>query len=140
LTLASVPGDLEISGDELRGSDLAGPSRLVMRSKEVHLENVSGDLELESSNGDIEVRAAQKLPVGKMTITGRKGDITLVLPANAGFQIDATARKGDISSDFGNIKVDKERGASSTATGTVGNGAAHLVINSDVGDINISKG
>ncbi len=140
LTLASVPGDLEISGDSLRGTDVTGPSRLVMRSKEVHLEDVSGDLELESSNGDIEVRSAKKLPVGKITITGRKGDITLVLPANAGFQIDATARKGDINTDFSNIKVDKEHGATSQATGTVGNGAAHVVINSDVGDINISKG
>ncbi|MFZ0708088.1 MAG: DUF4097 family beta strand repeat-containing protein [Candidatus Korobacteraceae bacterium] len=140
LTLASVPGDLDISGDSLRGTDVTGPSRLVMRSKEVHLEGVSGDLDLESTNGDIEVRAAQKLPVGKMTITGRKGDITLVLPANAGFQIDATARSGDINTDFSNIKVDKEAGARSQATGTVGNGAAHLVINSDRGDINISKG
>jgi DUF4097 and DUF4098 domain-containing protein YvlB len=140
LTLASVPGDLEVSGDTLRGTDVTGPSRLVMRSKEVHLENVTGDLELESSNGDIEVRAAKKLPVGKMTITGRKGDITLVLPANAGFQIDANARHGDINTDFDSIKVDKEGGATSKATGTVGNGAAHVVINSDKGDISISKG
>ena len=140
LTLASVAGDLEISGDSLRGTDVAGPSRLVMRSKEVHLDGVSGDLELESSNGDIEVHAANKLPLGKMTITGKKGDVILVLPANAGFQIDATTRKGDINTDFGNIKVDKEGGASSRATGSVGNGAARLVINSDVGDINITKG
>jgi hypothetical protein len=140
LTLASVPGDLEISGDSLRGTDVIGPSRLVMRSKEVHLEDVSGDLEVESSNGDIEVHAAKKLPVGKMTITGRKGDVVLVLPANAGFQIDATARQGDISSEFDNVKVDKEGGATSRASGTVGNGAAHLVINSDKGDININKG
>ncbi len=75
-----------------------------------------------------------------MTITGRKGDITLTLPANAGFQIDANARHGDITTDFSNVKVDKEAGGTSRATGTVGNGAAHLVINSDKGDINISKG
>lgn len=140
LTLASIPGDLEVSGDSLRGSDVTGPSKLVMRSKEVHLEGVSGDLDLESTNGDIEVRAAQKLPVGRMTISGRKGDITLVLPANAGFQIDATARNGDINTDFSNIRVDKENGPTSKATGNVGNGAAHLVINSERGDINISKG
>jgi hypothetical protein len=139
LTLASVPGDLEISGDSLRGSDLAGPSRLVMRSKEVHLDDVSGDLDLESTNGDIEVHAANKLPLGKMTITGRKGDITLVLPPNAGFQIDATTRKGDIASDFDKIKVDEVGGGTSKASGTVGNGSAKLVINADVGDIKINK-
>jgi DUF4097 and DUF4098 domain-containing protein YvlB len=110
-----------------------------MRSKEVHLDGVTGDLELESSNGDIEVHAANKLPIGKMNITGRKGDVTIVLPPNAGFQVDATTRKGDISTDFSNIKVDEVGGGTSRATGTVGNGAAHLVINSDVGDIKISK-
>jgi len=139
LTLASVPGDLEISGDSLRGTDLTGPSRLVMRSKEVHLDDVSGDLDLESTNGDIEVHAANKLPLGKMTITGRKGDITLVLPPNAGFQLDATTRKGDIVSDFGSVKIDEEHGGTSRASGTVGNGAAKLVINADAGDIKINK-
>ena len=139
LTLASVPGDLEISGDSLRGTDLAGPSRLVTRSKEIHLEDVSGDLEVETSNGDIEVHAADKLPLGKMTLTGKRGDVTLVLPANAGFQVDATTRKGDISSDFSAVKIDTHDGGTSTATGTVGNGAAKVVINADVGDIKISK-
>ena len=139
LMLASVPGDLEISGDSLRGNDITGPSRLVMRSKEVHLDDVSGDLELESSNGDIEIHAANKLPLGKMTITGRKGDVTLVLPPNAGFQIDATTRKGDITTDFGNVKVDEVGGGTSKATGSVGNGAARLVINADMGDIKITK-
>jgi hypothetical protein len=139
LMLAAVPGDLEISGDSLRGTDLNGPSRLVMRSKEVHLDDVSGDLEVESTNGDIEVHAANKLPLGKMTITGRKGDITLVLPPNAGFQVDATTRKGDIATDFGNVKVDEVGGGTSKASGTVGNGSAKLVINADVGDIKINK-
>ncbi len=139
ITLASVPGDIEISGDELRGSDIAGPSRLVLHSKEVHLDDVSGDLELESSNGEIEVHAASKLPIGKMIITGRKGDVTLVVPPNAGFQLDATARKGDITTDFGSIKVDSTSGGSAKATGSVGNGAARLVINADHGDIKITK-
>ena len=75
-----------------------------------------------------------------MTITGRKGDVTLMLPPNAGFQLDATARKGDISTDFSNVKIDEDGGGRSTATGTVGNGAGQIVINADVGDINISKG
>ncbi len=139
LSMASVPGDVEISGDTLRGTDVTGPSRLVMRSKEVHLDNVSGDLELESSNGDIEVQAANKLPLGKMNITGKKGDVTVVLPPNAGFQVDATTRKGDISTDFSNIKVDEVGGGTSRATGSVGNGATHLVINADMGDIKINK-
>ncbi len=139
ITVASVPGDLEISGDSLRGTDVSGPSRLVMRSKEVHLEGVSGDLELESTNGDIEVNASNKLPLGNISITGRKGDVTLTLPPNAGFELNATTRKGDISSDFGNVKIDQRGGGTSTASGTVGNGAGKVVINADVGDIKVTK-
>jgi len=139
ITIGAVPGDLEISGDSLRGTEVKGPSRMVMRSKEVHLEDVSGDLELESSNGAIEVHAAEKLPLGNMTITGKKGSVTLVLPSNAGFQLDAISRNGDISSDFDNIKVDEESGGTKRASGTVGNGAARVVINADKGEIRIDK-
>jgi len=139
IALASVPGDLEISGDSLRGTDVSGPMRLVTRSKEIHLEGVNGDLEVENSNGDIEVHPGSKLPLGKMMITGKHGDITLVLPNNAGFQLDATTRKGDITSDFGSLRTEQTGGASH-ATGTVGNGAAKLQINADTGDIRINKG
>jgi DUF4097 and DUF4098 domain-containing protein YvlB len=139
LEMASVPGDIEIATDAIRGNELNGPSRLVTRSKEIHLEGVSGDLQVETSNGDIEVHAASKLPVGRMTITGRHGDITLVLPSNAGFQLEASTRKGDITSDFDAIKVSDSNGTS-RASGTVGNGAAKLQITADTGDIRISKG
>jgi DUF4097 and DUF4098 domain-containing protein YvlB len=139
ITIASVPGDLEISGDALRATDVNGPMRMVTRSKEIHLEGVSGDLEVENSNGDIEIHPAGKMPMGKMMITGKHGDITLVLPANAGFQIDATTRKGDITSDFSPLRTEQTNGASHT-TGTIGNGASRLQINADTGDIRINKG
>ncbi len=139
MEIASVPGEIEIATDSVRGNDLNGPSRVVTRSKEIHLEDVSGDLQVETTNGDIEVHAANKLPVGRMTITGKHGDITLTLPSNAGFQIEATTRKGDITSDFSAIKVNETNGKSE-ANGTVGNGAAKLQITADTGDIRIAKG
>jgi DUF4097 and DUF4098 domain-containing protein YvlB len=139
ISIASVLGDLEISGDNLRGTDVSGPLRLVTRSKEIHLENVTGDVEVENANGDIEVHPANKLPMGKMMITGKRGDISLVLPANAGFQVDATTHKGDITTDFTSVKIDSSSGGS-RASGSVGNGAAKLQINADTGDIHINKG
>ncbi len=139
MEIASVPGEIEIATDSVRGNDLSGPSRVVTRSKEIHLEDISGDLQVETSNGDIVVHAANKLPVGRMTLTGKRGDITLTLPSNAGFQIEATTRKGDITSDFSAIKINESNGKSE-ASGTVGNGAAKLQITADTGDIRISKG
>jgi DUF4097 and DUF4098 domain-containing protein YvlB len=139
ISLTSVPGDLEISGDSLRATDVSGPMRFVTRSKDIHLEGVTGDVQVENANGDIEVHPADKLPIGKLMLTGKHGDISVVLPGNAGFQIDATTRKGDITSDFGAVKIDSSSGGS-RATGTVGNGAAKLQINADTGDIRINKG
>ncbi len=139
ISLASVPGDMEISGDSLRATDVSGPMRFVTRSKDIHLEGVTGDLQVENANGDIEIHPADKLPIGKMMLTGRHGDISVVLPNNAGFQLDATTRKGDITSDFGTVKIDSSSGGSH-ASGTVGNGATKLQINADTGDIRINKG
>jgi DUF4097 and DUF4098 domain-containing protein YvlB len=139
ISLASVAGDLEISGDSLRATDVNGPMRFVTRSKDIHLEGVTGDLQVENANGDIEIHPANKLPVGKMLLTGKHGDITVVLPANAGFQVDATTRKGDITSDFSPLRNEETNGSSHT-TGTIGNGATKLQINADTGDIRINKG
>jgi hypothetical protein len=139
VALASVPGDLEISGDSLRATDASGPMRLVTRSKEIHLEGVTGDIQVDNDHGDIEIHPADKLPMGKMSLTGKRGDISLTIPANAGFQVDASTRKGDITTDFSSLKIDSSSGGSH-ATGTVGNGAAKLQINADTGDIRINKG
>jgi DUF4097 and DUF4098 domain-containing protein YvlB len=103
------------------------------------LEGVTGDVEVENANGDIEIRPANKLPIGKMVLTGKHGDITVILPANAGFQVDATTHKGDISSDFSPLRNEETNGSSHT-TGTIGNGASKLQINADTGDIRINKG
>ena len=139
MEIASVPGEIEIATDSVRANEITGPSRVVTSYKDIHLEDVSGDLQVETDHHDIDVRAANKLPVGKMNLSSKHGDITLTLPANAGFQIDATTRKGDISSDFGAIKINKTNGTSQ-ASGTVGNGAAKLQISADTGSIRIEKG
>jgi DUF4097 and DUF4098 domain-containing protein YvlB len=161
MEIASVPGDLEISSDEVRGNDLTGPSRVVTGSKDIHLEDVSGDLQVESAHGDVEVTTgngkaaagrigvntqhgdvaltlAAKLPPDKVNVTTQHGDITLTLPSSGGFQINAETRKGDISSDFGAIKIDSGNGGS-RANGTVGNGVSKLQVNTDTGEIKIGK-
>ncbi len=159
MEIASVPGDIEIASDEVRGSDLTGPSRVVTSSKNIHLEDISGDLQVESNNGNVEVTTAgkpgkmtvstqhgdvaltlaSKPPADRVNVTSTHGDITLTLPSNAGFQITAGTRKGDITSEFDAVKVDETNGTSH-ATGTVGSGVSKLQVNTDTGDIKIGKG
>jgi DUF4097 and DUF4098 domain-containing protein YvlB len=139
MQIASVPGDLEIAGDEVRASDVSGPIRLITRSKDIHIESVTGDLQLETTNGDIEVHASDKLPLGRISLSSKRGDISLVLPPKAGFQVQANTSKGDITSEFDAVKIDETNG-SARASGAVGNGASKLQINTDTGDIRLTKG
>ncbi len=160
MEIASVPGEIEIASDEVRGSQLDGPSHVTTGSKDIHLEDVSGDLQVQSNSGDVEVTTAGKQPGGKMNVStqhgdvaltlagkappekvnvaSQHGDITLTLSSGAGFQITADTRKGDISSDFGSVKIDQNNGASQ-ASGTVGNGTSKLEVTTQTGDIKIVK-
>jgi DUF4097 and DUF4098 domain-containing protein YvlB len=160
MEIASVPGEIEIASDQVRGNQLDGPSRVMTSSKDIHLEEVSGDLQVQSNNGDVEVTTAGKQPAGKMSVTtqhgdvaltlaakaapekvniaSQHGDVTLTLSPNAGFQITAGTRKGDISSDFDSVKIDQSNGASQ-ASGTVGNGNSKLQVTTETGDIRIVK-
>jgi DUF4097 and DUF4098 domain-containing protein YvlB len=132
---------------------------VVTNSKNIHLEDISGDLQVESNNGNVEVSTAgkpgkmtvstqhgdvalnlaSKPPADRVNVSSTHGDITLTLPPNAGFQIIAGTRKGDITSEFNAVKVDETNGTSH-ATGTVGNGVSKLQVNTDTGDIKIGKG
>ena len=129
-------------------------------SKDIHLEDMAGDLQVQSNNGDVEVTTTGKQPGTKMSVTTghgdvaltlagktppdkvnvvtQHGDVTLTLPPGVGFQITADTRKGDISSDFDAVKINDNNGRSQ-ASGTVGNGASKVQVNTDTGDIKIGK-
>jgi DUF4097 and DUF4098 domain-containing protein YvlB len=92
-----------------------------------------------TQHGDVALTLDSKPPADRVNVTSTHGDITLTLPSNAGFQITAGTRKGDITSEFDAVKVDETNGTSH-ATGTVGNGVSKLLVNTDTGDIKIGKG
>jgi DUF4097 and DUF4098 domain-containing protein YvlB len=160
MEFASLSGDLDIASDQVRGSDLVGPSRVVTSSKDIHLEDVSGDLQVQSNNGDVEVTTSGKQPAGKMNVTTehgdvavtvagkvppdkvnvatQHGDVTLTMANGVGFQLSAVTRKGGISSEFDSVKVEDSNG-SSKASGTVGTGASKLQVATDTGDIKLVK-
>ncbi len=161
MEFASLAGDLDIASDEVRGSELTGPSRVSSSSKDIHLEDVSGDLQVQSNNGDVEITTSGKQPAGKINVTTehgdvaitmaakttpdkvnvatQHGDITLTLPTGAGFQVSAVTRKGGVSSEFDAIKVDENNGTTK-ASGSVGSGNSKLQVATDTGNIKIAKG
>ena len=136
MEFGKLEGDLDLDSGDLRASGLTGPLRLTTRSKDVTLEGVSGDVRVQDENSPVEIQL--KAP-GNVQIDNRHGDITVGVPDKVGFKVDARTRGGEVQADFPGLKVnnDDQQG---TATGTVGNGAIRLVLNSEHGTISIRKG
>jgi len=138
MEMAKLDGDLVLESDDLRASSLAGPTRVITRSKGIRLDGFTGNVHIEDTNSDIELTPG-KLPLGSFQITNRRGSIHLVLPANAAFQLEAHTTRGEISSDFTGVNVQSHaRGAQ--ATGAIGSGGPQIQLSTDRGDIEIRKG
>jgi hypothetical protein len=72
-------------------------------------------------------------------LSNRNSDVQIYIPDKAGFQLDAHSRGGEIESDFSALKVENGNDQA-TATGTVGEGGPHVVINNEHGGIELRKG
>jgi|SRR5579863_441823 len=135
MEFAKIDGDLSLDSDDLHAQEITGPMHLITRSKNVRLEDVSGDVRLQDDNGgiDVEMRA-----LGNVQIDNREGDIHMGLPERSGFRLDARTRDGEVQSDFPELKLENNDDNGS-ASGTVGNATAHVVINNQHGGIEIRR-
>jgi len=135
MEFSRLDGSLDLDSDELHADAITGPLRLTTRSKNIRLEGVAGDVRLQDNNGTIEVGMRT---LGNVQIDSRNGDIQLSLPDKAGFRVDARTRDGEIQTDFPELRVSNDE-HEAKASGSVGNGNAHIVLNNEHDGIEIRK-
>jgi DUF4097 and DUF4098 domain-containing protein YvlB len=135
MEFSRIDGSLDLDSDDLHADQIAGPVHLTTRSKQIRLEDVSGDVRVQNENGGIEVAMRS---LGNVQIDSRNGDINLSVPDKAGFHLDARARDGEIQSDFSELKIDNND-HEAKATGSVGNASSHIVLNNEHDGIEIRK-
>jgi len=135
LEFSRIDGDLNLDSDDLHADKITGPLHLTTRSKQIRLDDVSGDVRLQNENGGIEVSMRS---LGNVQIDSRSGAINLSVPDKAGFHLDARTRDGEIQSDFPELKIDNSD-REAKASGSVGNGASHIVLNNEHDGIEIRK-
>ncbi len=136
MTLARLDGNLSMDAGDLRASAVAGPTRLITRSKDIHLEDMSGDAKIVNQNGILEYRARS---LGEIDLENERGNLQVSLPERAAFQVEAVAHRGEIQSDFSEIRVQSERSHEQRAAGSVGNGGPHVKLVNNRGDVEIRK-
>ena len=135
MEFSRIDGDLDLDSDDLHADQVTGPVHLTTRSKQIRLEDVSGDVRMQNENGGVEVSMRS---LGNVQIDNRSGDISLSVPDKAGFRLDARTRDGEIQSDFPELKVENSD-HESKASGSVGNGGSHIVLNNEHDGIEIRK-
>jgi hypothetical protein len=135
LRVASVPQDLTTDMQDMR-IDGANDVRVETRDKDINIANFSGPLYVRNAHGGINLRAAKRLGAA-VDVSTRDGDITLSLPPDASFSLDAVAHRGSINSDFP-VKV-QQSGDTSEAHSTVGSTGPKLTLETSDSSISLQK-
>lgn len=136
LALGKLAGDLTMDSDDLHVGQAVGPLRIMTHSKNIDCSQISGDILIENSNGEVSVTAVE--PLGNIQINNASDPVTLTLPPNAEFSINATTDNGDFNTDFNlNSSGSDQR---HVVSGTVGKGGPRIDIVVRHGDLSIKKG
>ncbi len=134
-TLARIDGDVDLDHSNISGSQLVGPIDLRVKSRDISLDRVSGDLDLTNSNGSVSVTSTAP---GNLTINNTNGSIDLTVPDHANLGISAETINGAIDDDF--ALPTTRTGDRTTLTGTLGDGANHLTLETTHANISLHKG
>ena len=135
MEFSSIDGSLDLDSDDLHGEEITGPLHLNTRSKNIRLDGVSGDVRLQNDNGAVELVMNT---VGNVQIDNRSGDVQLTFPTrldSAWMRVLAMER---FSPTFPELKVNNDE-HEAKASGSVGSGSSHIVVNNEHDGIEIRK-
>ena len=137
LRAEAVPGDLTVDLSEVKMNNVVGPVRYKAGSRDIHVTDVSNALELDVDHGDLEITQT-KTPLPKMDIHSRNGDITLVIPEKASFDLDGTAHRGELNNEFGDALTTSQEGQGGAIKGKIGSGP-EIKLTTDRGALTVKK-
>jgi len=138
LRAGGVPGRLELSLGDVTGVNLVGPIVFTARSKDVDLRQVKGEVNISVERGDIRFQP-EAAPSEKIQLSTRSGDIEVVLPAGAGFELDAATQRGQVENAFGEPVQVITEGQGAAMKTPAGRGPK-IIVRTERGRITIRKG
>jgi hypothetical protein len=132
-----LDGDLSLDDSDLTLTNAKGRVQAATRSKNITLSGIAGPLDIATSDGDIKVDLNGG--DGAINLHNRNGAITLGLPADHLFHVDASAHDGEVSSDLTYTgKVERSEHTLIGDTGSGGN-ATPVVLVAEHGDIEVKR-
>ncbi len=139
LTLSALAGHMEAASGNLDIVDVPGNLSLRTRDNEISIENPGGKVSVENRNAAISVRFLTA-PKDEVNITNSSGEISLSLPGNSSFEVQAECRNCDISSEFPGLGVVKSPGGDASVSATYGNGRhPKIILKTSYGNISLRR-
>jgi hypothetical protein len=125
-------------GSTVRVSTANGPVEIHTTLREVNVTNFSKGCKITNDRGDISL-STESLGKDAISVRNSNGDITLLLPPDAAFQIEATARNGRIRSEFSGLEPASSSGDLSTVKGRVRSGGPQITLETENKDIYVRQ-
>jgi hypothetical protein len=120
-------------GSAVRVTTAGGPVEISTTLRDVNVTNFSKGCKVTNDRGDITL-SLDALGKDAISLKSSNGDITLNLPPNAAFQLNATARNGHIRSEFSGL-APVESGDLATIKGNLKTGGPQIVLETENKDI-----
>jgi hypothetical protein len=156
VAVKSVKGNLDISSnsDRYNLEDIRGYVKLKGQATGVRINAIEGPVEVQTTLKDVVVDnftsgcsvvneyADVTLSTGNLgkadiSVKNRNGAIQLFLPEDAAFQIDATARNGQIDSDFSGLEPVSDAGADGRLKGALKTGGPKILLDTEYSNIRL---
>ena len=141
MRLEKVPGQIRMSLGNLTANNLVGPIQITTKSKDVQLSDFTQSVEISVDHGDIDLKPV-KLPLAKMDVHTKGGNIEMAFPAGAKFDLRASARRGEAENEIGlPLRSETEgngKGRSNLLIGSIGQGP-QITLTTDRGNVTLKK-
>ncbi len=138
INLQALPGDLRMTLGDINATNVTGPVRIDSRSKDIWLSGYTEGLDISLGRGDILLEATA-LPLVRTNVRVNAGNLELVLPADAHFDLVASTDSGQAINDYGGplqSESNGRRGASVRGS----NGGPALELSTKRGQVLVRQG
>ncbi len=137
LEVGKLPGKVDLSSGWLTITEPEGGVTVRTSSKDVHVVDFDGPVQITDRDAGVELETS-KTPVGAINVENKSGKIEVSLPQSGKFQVDASARSGEVYSEFSGVETHHDNN-NGTMTGTVGSNGATVKLNTTYGSISLRK-
>ncbi len=138
LNIDRLHGRAHMSDGDLEVEDIQGPLKLrCTRSKDVRISGYTSPIDVDLNRGDIELSPDSPI-LGTMMAKTESGSVTLHLPENSKFDLEARSRRGELDNRFGSPLNTREENHGGVIRG--GNGGSRISLETYRGSMTVTRG